>query len=678
MKRVFALFTCVIGLSAFLWAAGKPITFDDFIRIKRLNRLAVSPDGKWLAYEVGTPDLDANRIGTQVWMLNTATSETRQMTSHEKNSTNPKFSADGKWLYFLSSRGGRRNIFRLSFTGGEAQQVTPFELDVNTYLPLKDGNFIVSLNIFKECGTDPACTEKKLKAAADAPVQARVITAPYYRVFDEWQNGTLAHLFLWNAADGTLKNLTPDEGHVPPMSLGNDYPFAISPDASELAYTANRDAHPERSTNHDVFLRDLKTGAVVNLTESNRGQDCGPVYSPDGKWLAFSRMKREGFEADKQDLILYDLQKKTFAGLTGKEDLSISEYLFSPNSRTVYFTAEVHGRNRLYKAEVPSGKAAPLVSTHNPTALTADPKGANLYFLSQFSHQPKEVFAANARSGKAEQKTFVNKPLLDTLEMNPVEELSWKSTDGTTVWGFLLKPPGFDPAKRYPLLVLVHGGPQGTFGDDFHYRWNAQMFASPGWVVFMPNFRGSTSYGEAYKDAITQHWGDRPYEDIMSGMEHALSTHPYIDASRKAAAGASYGGYMTNWMAVQTDRFKCLVSHAGLWDIKSKYGCTDELWFPEWEFGGDPYHNPELYEKWSPSTYALNLEKFKTPMLVAHGALDFRVSESQAFQLFQALQRLGVESKMLYFPDETHFVAKPQNAQLWWKEVLGFIADHLK
>ena len=672
MKKSFL--TIVLILSTLAWAAAKvPITFDEFIKMKRLNHTALSPDGKLLAYDVGVPDLAANKIRTQVWILDTATGETRQMTNHEKNSNAAKFSPDGKWLYFLTSRNGTRNIYRLPLSGGEAQAVTKFELDVNSYLPLKDGNFIVSLNIFKDCGADTACTDKKLKEADDNPVQAKLITAPYYRVFDEWQNGTLAHLFLWTTADGKLKDLTPDEQQVPPMSLGNDYPYAVSPDEAELAYTANRSPHIERSTNHDVFLRNLKSGAVVNLTEANHGQDCGPVYSPDGKWLAFARMKREGFEADKQDLMLYDRQKKAFANLTEKEDLSVTEYQFSPDSRAVFYTCENHGRHWIYKVDVANGKIKPLMKDMDGDALS--PGAGAVYFMGQTTALPKEVFALDPSSGKSTQHTFTNRAILEKLDMRPIEEVSWKSTDGTQVWGFILKPPGFNPAKKYPLLVLVHGGPQGTFGDDFHYRWNAQMFAAPGYVVFMPNFRGSTSYGEKYKDAISLHWGDLPYQDIMSGVDYVTTSSSYVDPTRKAAAGASYGGYMINWMATQTDRFRCLVSHAGLWDLYSEYGTTEELWFPEWEYGGDPYTHPDLYKKWSPSTFALNL---KTPMLIVHGGRDFRVGENQAFQIFQALQRLGVESKMLYFPDETHFVAKPKNAQLWWTEVMGFIAEHLK
>jgi dipeptidyl aminopeptidase/acylaminoacyl peptidase len=679
MRKATVLFLAVLFLVALPAFAGlRALDFDTFIKIQRLAKLAVSPDGKLLAYEIGTPDLEGNRIKTQVWVLDAATGASRQMTHHEKNSGSPKFSPDGKSLYVLSSRGGARNVWRLPLDGGEARPVTAFALGVNDYKPLADGNFIVSLNILKECGTDLACTDEKLKDQEDDPVQARVITAPYYRVFDEWQDGTVSHLFLWNAGDGALTDLTPDERHVPPQSLGNDYPFALSPALNELAYTANRDPHVERSTNHDIFIRDLATGAVTNLTAANRGQDCGPVYSPDGKWLAFSRMRREGFEADKQDLVLYDRQKKAFVNLTEKEDLSISEYQWSPDSRAVWFTAEVHGRHWLYRADVAAGRVEAVLKTHNPSSIAVDPKSGGVHFHHQLAHFPKEIFTLETKTGKAEQRTFINKALLAAVELPPVEELSWKSTDGTTAWGFLMKPPAFDPSKKYPLIVLVHGGPQGTFGDDFHYRWNAEMFAAPGTVVFMPNFRGSTSYGEAYKDAITLHWGDRPYEDIMSGVDFVAAKFPFVDGTRVAMAGASYGGYMANWLAVQTPRFKAIVSHAGLWDMKSKYGCTDELWFPEWEFGGDPYHHPELYEKFNPAAYALNLEKYQTPMLVVHGALDFRVCENQAFQLFQALQRMGVESKFLYFPDETHFVAKPKNAELWWREVLGFIGEHVR
>jgi dipeptidyl aminopeptidase/acylaminoacyl peptidase len=386
-------------------------------------------------------------------------------------------------------------------------------------------------------------------------------------------------------------------------------------------------------------------------------------------------MARAGFEADKYDIMLYNRKTGEITNLTKQHDCSPDNFKWSNDNSAIYFTCEDKAFSSLYKVNINDKKIEKIFGkvTINSFALTPD--NQMIVFSRQAANLPTELFVYDIKKKLIKQITYVNKELLDTLEMNPIEEFWFKGADGVNVHGLLMKPPFFDPAKKYPLVMLIHGGPQGAWGDEFHYRWNYQMFASPGYVLAMINFHGSTGYGQAFTDSISGDWGGKPYEDIMLGLDYVLANYNFIDKDNYCAAGASYGGYMINWIEGHTDRFKCLISHAGPFDLRSKYGSTDELWFPEWELKGTPWTNPELYAKFSPSFYVQN---FKTPCLIIHGQNDFRVTVEQGFQMFTALQRMGVRSKLLYFPDETHFVSKPQNAELWWKTVHEWLAEYLK
>lgn len=662
------MFFIILFFSLKLFSLG--LSFDEFIKLDRLSNLQISEDGNYLAFEISKADLEKNKFDKQIWLYKINENKFLKLTNNPKPSSSPKFSKDSKKIYILSSRDGAKNIYAINLEGGEAYRITDFPIDVEEYYPLKDGNFLLRFSIFLECKEDLSCTKEKLKELEENPVKAKIIENLYYRVFDEWQDGRVSHLFFYNAKDKTLKDLTKDEPNVPPKSLGNKLHFSLSFDENFIAYVTNRDKHIERSTNHDIILLNLNNFKRENITEKNRGCDFGPLFSHNGNYLLFSRMKREGYEADKVDLILYNFKTREEKNLTEDLDISISEYIYTKEK--IYFTTQYHKDFYLYSIDLKNFKKEIILKGNSPSSLNYS--NEKIYFLNQKITHPPEIFSYDLNKKELNQLSFFNKEILEPLKLNNLEEFSYKSFDGNEVWGLLLKPPSFNEKKKYPLVVLLHGGPQWAFTDTFHYRWNAQIFASAGYVVFMPNFRGSTGYGEKYKEAITKNWGSYPYEDVISGVDYLVKKFSFIDIDKMAAAGASYGGYLANWIATHQHPFKCIVSHAGLWDIKSKYGTTDELWFPEWEFGGDPYNYPELYEKWSPSSYAKNL---KVPMLIIHGANDFRVSENQGFQIFAALKRLGIEGKLLYFPDETHFVSKPKNAKLWWEEMLNFLKKYL-
>lgn len=663
------MFLVFLFLSLSLFSEG--IFFEDFIKLNRLSNLKISEEGNYLSFEVSKADLEKNKFIKQIWIFDVKKNKIYQLTNHEKSSSNPKFSKDGKILYFLSARDGNSNIWGINLEGGEAFKVTDFKIDVEDFYPLSNGDFILNFSIFSDCKEDILCTKKKLEEAEKNPVKAKIIENLYYRVFDQWLDGRFSHLFYFNKNENKIIDLTENESHIPPKSLGNNIHFSVSPDENFIAYTTNRDKNLERSTNHDVILLNLKNKKSENITEKNKGCDFGAIFSPDGNYLLFSRMKTEGYEADKVDLIFYNLKTKEERNLTENLDISVSEYAFFEDK--IYFTAQVRKNFNLYQIDLKNFKIEQILT--GETVSSIYPSEDLIYFFNQKTTFPPEIFSFNLKTKILKKISNFNEEILKNFKLNDVEEISYNSYDGQEVYGLILKPPKFDENKKYPMVVLLHGGPQWAFTDSFHWRWNAQLFASQGYFIFMPNFRGSTGYGEEYKKAITKNWGSYPYEDVLAGVEYLLKKFNFIDGERLAAAGASYGGYLANWIATHKHPFKCIISHAGLWDLKSKYGTTDELWFPEWEFGGDPYNFPQLYEKWSPSSYAKNL---KVPMLIIHGAMDFRVSENQAFQIFTALKRLGIEAKLLYFPDETHFVSKPKNAELWWKEVLGFLEKYLK
>ncbi len=371
----------------------------------------------------------------------------------------------------------------------------------------------------------------------------------------------------------------------------------------------------------------------------------------------------------------YNRETGDIKNLTENFDRSVGEIVWAPDSKTIYFTSANYIYNSIYKIDLLTGKINVLVEKHVNSDIHISPDGKTLYFKQQRSTQPYEIFSLNLENNKTRQITHLNKELLAQLLFNDIETFWSKSNDGTKIEAILVKPPHFNPDKKYPLIFLIHGGPQGHWTDDFHYRWNIQQFAAPGYVVVAANPRGSVGYGQDFTNAVSGDWGGKPYEDLMSVLDNSLKRFPFIDKNNLFAAGASYGGFMINWIEGHTDRFNALFSHDGVYDQRSMYGETEELWFPEWEFKGTPWTNPELYAKWSPSSYVKN---FNTPMLIVQGGHDFRVPQGQAFQLFTALQRVGVESKLLYFPNETHFVTKPQNAKFWWHSLFDWFEQHKK
>ncbi len=656
----------------------RPLTVQDMWKMARVSDPQVSPDGRHVAFAVTYYSMKKNKGWSRIYVdrVDEDVQATVFTNPQGAKDFHPRWSPDGKTIAFLSTRTGAPQIWTIPAAGGEARQVTDLPTGVGGFAWSPDGKrFAFSSEVWPECGADAACLGKKV-AESEGPVQAKVIDGLLYRVWNAWHVGVRSHVFVV-ASDGkgAITELTPGEHDCPPVDLGSGHDFVWSPDGEEIALVMNVTEEPAWNTQNDVFTVPASGGQMKRISPGD-GADAAPLYSPDGRYIAYLSMERPGFEADTHRLALYERETGKTTIVAPDMDLSISDFAWMPDSKAVVFYAPREGRYPIWKLTVPGGKLAKIHGEHVNTDVRVTPDGKSLVFAQQAVNKPTDLWRLSlGKKASPVRLTWFNSQLLDELDMNPVEEFWFDGAKGEKVHALLLKPPGFDASKKYPTVFLLHGGPQGMWSDSFHYRWNAEMFAAPGWVVVMINFHGSSGYGQQFCDDVTQHWGDWPYEDVMKGVDHAVATYPFVDGDRLGAAGASYGGYMANWIVAHSDRFDAMVSHAGVYDLRSMYGATEELWFPEWEYDGTPWENPEMYEKFSPS---FHIQNAKTPTLVTAGAGDFRVPITQSLQMFTALQRLGVDSKLVYFPDEDHFVRKPKNAELWWGEVLGWLGDHMK
>jgi dipeptidyl aminopeptidase/acylaminoacyl peptidase len=733
MRRFFLTF---LALAAFAFSAyaqvKRPFTFEDMMKLKRVGDPQVSPDGKWVIFSVVDVNLEANTKTPHIWIVPTAGGQEREIIA-DQDADRPRWAPDGKRFVFLSNKAHGSQVWVAGFdsatgTVSSVHRLTSMPTEASGELWSPDGNNILfTSDVYPACDGAPdeiACNAKKVKEAENSKVKALIFDRLLYRHWNAYKEGKRSHIFVVPAAlpsptfEDTVqataaiappapRDLTPGDYDAPVFSLGGQDNYAFSPDGQEICYTSNHDKNPAASTNNDLWIVPVNQGGLVsgnrvtmlpaqakNITADNPASDSTPRYSPDGRYIAYRAQQRPGYESDRFRLMLYNRKTGEKKNLTEGFDRWVGTFVWWRN--VLFFASEQEGNAPIFYTNVEGESPRKVLDGFNDDlAFSSDNK---LFFTRMSLDAPTQIFSTEMSFSTicgdtlgpnahgechdggislrlTKRITSLNDQVLSQISMSPLESFWFTGAHGDKVEGFLVKPPNFDAGKKYPVKFLIHGGPQGAWGDDWSYRWNPELFAANGYVIITINFHGSTGYGQKFIDAINGDWGGAPFEDLMKGLDYAEEHYSFIDKSRECALGASYGGYAINWILGHTDRFKCLVSHDGMFNAESAWGTTEEIWFNNWEFKGTPYDNRASYEKWSPHQYAKN---FKTPTLVIHGQRDYRLDVSEGLQLFTTLQMEGVPSKMLYFPDEGHWVLKPQNSRLWYETVNAWVDQWTK
>ena len=690
--RLLLVILTLVACAGPAFAAGRAMTIDDLLGVKSVSDPQVSPDGKLVVYVVSELDRSTDKSNSDLYLIPFAGGEPKRLTTSNAADNHPRWSPDGKSIAFTSTRGGSAQVWLLPVDGGEARPLTRLPIDVSGPIWSPTGDLIAfAVKVYP--GKTPEETaeidEKKGKEKSKVKVYDKLMV----RHWDEWDDGKRSHLFVVDVATGKAKDLTPKfDANIPPAPFGGSSDYAFAPNGKELAFTAEPLKDMAWSTNTDIWIVSTAGNEPTNLTEENPSADGQPAYSPDGDYMAYVSQARAGFEADKWTLKLRDRSDGETSEITGAIDRSVQSFVwgasrevtkpFAATVRDLFVVLDDSGSVTIRGLSILPDADGHVFVTERPNGISGGVNssvqvvpGGSLVFVHGASDAPNEIYRVLPGESGPTALTRHNAPILTQLDMHRVEGFSFKGADGDDVSGWILKPPGFDPSKKYPVVFLIHGGPQGAWHDEWHNRWNYAMFATPGYAVVAINPRGSTGYGQKFTDQISRDWTGRVSEDLMKGLDHALKTYTFLDGSKVAAAGGSYGGFMVNWIAGHSDRFAALISHAGVFDLPSMYGTTEELWFAEWEFAGPPWEGSKIYGDQSPSAFANN---FKTPTLVIHGALDFRVPDAQGLGMFTSLQRKGVPSRYVYFPDEGHWIVKPANRIVWWREVHDWLAKYLK
>ncbi|MHA3794965.1 alpha/beta hydrolase family protein [Sphingomonas sp. YL-JM2C] len=670
-----------IGLIAGLGAAAqaRPLTINDVVSLSRIGGADVSPDGRWLVWDQRETDMAANKGRTDLWRLDLSRKGAvpeKLAADPAKSESGPAFSPDGQWVFFTADNGGKSAVWRVAIAGGAPELVA--DQDVSGFRIAPTGDKLL-------VWADRPVGAKSLadKAASKDGGSARTYDHYFVRHWDTWSDGQRSQLFVLPLAGGKA---TGDGvaiggalvGDTPSKPFGDGSEIAWSKDGRTVYFTLREAGTTEPlSTNLDIFAAPADgSAAPVNLTRANQATDTLPTVSPDGKWLAYVAMKRPTYEADRQVIQLRNLATGEVRALTEGWDRSVGSLAWSKDGKTLYATAQDTGDDAVFAVDVATGKPTRLTGEGTAAGVLATPRGY-VYTLNSLT-APSDFYAGTGvkAGGKPTRLTWVNKDKLAGIDMPGVEHVGFKGANGDTVWAYVMKPAGLAEGAKAPMAFLVHGGPQSSFGNGWSYRWNPALFAGAGYGAVMVDFHGSTGYGQAFTDAINKDWGGKPLEDLKLGFAAVTAKYGWLDGSRACAAGGSYGGYMMNWIAGNwPDGFKCLVTHAGVFDARAMAYETEELWFDEWEHGGPYFEVPANYEKWNPVNH---VAAWKTPMLVLHGEKDFRIPYTQGIAAFTAAQRRGIESRLVVYPDENHWILKPKNSIQWYTEVLGWMDEHTK
>jgi len=675
---VAAFVACSLGLaSGGARAEGQAFDAEDLVRLARVSAPAVSPDGRLVAYVLRETDIEGDRGVTGVWLAPAdGSAGPLRLTAPLSNALDPEWAPDGQSIFFRSDRSGSMQAWRLPLEGGEARQVTDYPVSVRAFrVSPGGGQLALSLDVFVDC-PDLACTRARLDARDENRASGWLYDQLFVRHWDDWRDGRRSQLFLAQLGEdgraGTPQRLSVGlQADVPPRPFGGSEQIVFSPDGEQVVFAARSEVESEAwSTNTDLYMADIRgVEPPAKLTAENRAADATPVFSPDGRYLAWLAMSRPGFEADRNRVMLRDLRNGETREVAPQWDRSAQGLAFSSDGKTLYTRADDLGHRRLFALDARSGRVRPLSGDGTVSGFSVARN--TVAFSRENLSSPAQLFTLDRRD-RLRQITQHNAERLGELRFGEYEQFSFTGADGDTVRGWVVKPVGFEEGERYPVAFIVHGGPQGSMGNSFHYRWNPQTYAGQGYAVVFIDFHGSTGYGQSFTDSISGDWGGKPLEDLRKGWTAVRDRYPFLDGERACALGASYGGYMINWIAGSwPDAFRCLVNHSGVFDNRSMYYATEELWFPEWEMGGPQFRVPAGYEAHNPVN---RVSEWRTPMLVIHGARDFRVPLEQGLSAFTALQRQGIPSQFLYFPDENHWILKPANSVQWHRTVEAWLA----
>jgi dipeptidyl aminopeptidase/acylaminoacyl peptidase len=657
----------------------RPLTAKDLATLDRVSDPHVSPDGRYVVYDLRTVQYDENKSVHSLWLLDLsqAGAAPHRLTASDGGASNPRWSPDGKTIYFLSDRSGSTQVWETDIASTRVVQITALPLDVGAFRISPDGTSIVfSLSVFPDCDT-VACTKVRLDAKAAAKASGVLYDKLFIRHWDEWADGrrnALWYLSLMSRGNIVIQP-TPlmkgFDGDVPSKPFGDDNDFVFTPDGRSIVFSARVAGRTEPwSTNFDLFRVPLDgSRPPANLTPDNPAWDAGPVFSPDGSTLAYRAMKRPGFEADRYGIMVRDLKTGATREVAPGWDRSADGLQWSADGKTLYTSADDVGQVRIFAIDVATGAAKPVTGDGHVASFDVGPKG--IVYARSALDSPDQLYAIDLAGGQPKQLTHHDADQLAGIGFGAYEQFAFPGWNNETVHGYVVKPFGYKAGGKYPVALMIHGGPQSSLANLFHYRWNAEALAGAGFAVVFIDFHGTPGYGQAFTDSISQHWGDRPLEDLQKGWAYALGKYPFLDGGRACAMGGSYGGFMINWIAGNwKEPFKCLVNHDGLFDNRMMAYSTEELWFSDWEDGGLPWEHPENFERFNPVDHVAN---WSVPELVIHGGRDFRIPDEQGIGTFTALQQKGVPSQFLFFPQENHWVLKPQNSVQWYGTVIDWL-----
>jgi dipeptidyl aminopeptidase/acylaminoacyl peptidase len=669
MKRiVFAVLSFLIVASSS--AQKKAFSLADLYKVKNVESPQFSPDGKRIALVVGESFLEKGKTNANIYVMNADGSNVRRLTSDPATDNTPRWSPDGKSLLFVSNRKDGSQVWVLPMEGGEPKRLTSFSMETGTPMWLADGKHIgFSSMVFPECGADDSCNKKNDEGLSNGTIQAHMADRLFYRHWTFWKDGKRSHIFVFDIDKGTYLDLTPGDFDAPYWSTGGGG-FAFSPDGKELCYSSNHDPDEWETTNADLWIVPTSGGAPKNITEINRAYDGDPEYSPDGKYIAYRTQKIPGYESDCFRIAIYDRRSGETTILTESFDNWVDAFHWAPNSREIYFTAEVEGHVPLHSVDLKTKQIRKVVDAKTIDDFVVAPDGKSIALVRRSVGEPREIHRVDVENGSLTRLTFFNKDVEETTDIRPVEEEWIPSPTGKKIHTFIVKPHGFDPSKKYPLILNVHGGPQQQWEDAFRGDW--QVYPGAGYIVAFPNPHGSTGYGQEFTSEISKDWGGQVYQDVIA-VADSLANISYVDKDRMGAMGWSFGGYMMMWLEGHTDRFKAIACMMGVYDLTSMYGATEELWFPQWDLNGTPWTS-DLYQKWSPSN---SVKNFKTPCLVITGEQDYRVPYTQSLEFFTGLQQMGVPSRLIVFKNDGHWPNGVKSMPLYYNAHLDWFHKYL-